>query len=95
MGYTVLRMASNEVEEKDSTDTAALIDEAVTLLPPQQKKVYTLSRREGMKHQEIANELNISLETVKKHMVLALKFLKYRLRTHSSLFIIFITGFFF
>lgn len=91
---TVLRMAYNDQEEKDNVDAATLIDEAVEFLPPQQKKVYTLSRREGMKQQEIANELNISLETVKKHMVLALRFLKYRLRTNSSLFIFFMTGFF-
>lgn len=45
------------------------------LLPPQQKKIYTL-RSKGMKQAEIAKELNISAGTVKKHMYLALRFLK-------------------
>ena len=85
---SVLRNASNEVEEMDTIDRDSLIDEAVTLLPPQQKKVYTLSRRDGLKQQEIARELNISLETVKKHMVLALRFLKYHIRTNISLFLL-------
>ncbi len=86
---SVLRNASNDVEEMDTIDRGSLIDEAVTLLPPQQKKVYTLSRRDGLKQQEIARELNISLETVKKHMVLALRFLKYHIRTNISLFLLF------
>lgn len=89
---TVLYHASNNVEEATTIDTGNLIDEAVELLPPQQKKVYTLSRRDGMKQQEIASELNISLETVKKHMVLALRFLKNNLRTHIGLFILFMAG---
>ncbi len=91
---TVLQHASNNVEEATTIDTGNLIDEAVELLPPQQKKVYTLSRRDGMKQQEIASELNISLETVKKHMVLALRFLKNNLRTHIGLFIFSLAGLF-
>ena len=91
---TVLHQASNNVEETNTTDTGNLIDEAVELLPPQQKKVYTLSRRESMRQKEIARELNISLETVKKHMVLALRFLKNYMRTHIGHFILFMVGFF-
>ena len=91
---SVLHHASNNVEETATIETGNLIDEAVELLPPQQKKVYTLSRRDGMKQAEIARELNISLETVKKHMVLALRFLKNYLRTHIGLFILFMAGFF-
>lgn len=46
---------------------------AIDNLPPQQKKVYTLSRVNGLKHEEIARELNISLSTVKNHMTQALQ----------------------
>lgn len=91
---TVLQQASNNVEETTTIDTGNLIDEAVELLPPRQKKVYTLSRQDGMKQEEIARELNISLETVKKHMVLALRFLKNYLRTHIGVFIFSLAGLF-
>jgi len=91
---TVLHHAVNNAWETDSIDTGQLIDEAVELLPPQQKKVYTLSRREGIRQEQIARELNISLETVKKHMVLALRFLKNHLRTYIGLFTLLMTGFF-
>jgi RNA polymerase sigma-70 factor (family 1) len=84
----VLRLAANDQNETDSTiNTSELIDQAIALLPPQQKKVYLLSRREGLHQEEIAAALNISLETVKKHMVLALRFLKNHLRTHIGIFL--------
>jgi RNA polymerase sigma-70 factor (family 1) len=52
------------------------IDKAVNKLPPQQQKVYLLSRNERLKYEEIATVLNISAETVKKHMKLALRSIK-------------------
>lgn len=45
-----------------------LVEEAVRQLPSQQQKVWILSRRRGMKHTEIAMEMNISRETVKKYV---------------------------
>lgn len=45
---------------------------AVTQLPPQQKKVFELSRLEGLKHEQIAERLHISRETVKKHIMQAM-----------------------
>ena len=45
-------------------------------LTPRQKKVFQLSREEGLSHDEIAKELNISVNTVKKHIGNALAFLK-------------------
>ncbi len=90
----VLQQAINDDEDIISTNIGNLIDEAVELLPPQQKKVYIFSRRDGLKQEEIARELNISLQTVKKHMVLALRFLKNNLRSNIGMFILFFTGFF-
>lgn len=49
-----------------------LIDEAITLLPPQQKKAWQLSREEGLKYDEIAEKLQLSRETVKRHISLAM-----------------------
>jgi RNA polymerase sigma-70 factor (family 1) len=81
---TVLRLALDDADDLSLTDTGKLIDEAVELLPPRQKNVYLLSRREGISQEAIAQQLNISHETVKKHMVLALRFLKNHLRAHIN-----------
>ncbi|MDB4926029.1 RNA polymerase sigma factor [Mucilaginibacter sp.] len=53
-----------------------LIDNAVDRLPPQAKKVYLFSRHERLKYDEIAILLNISPETVKKHIQYAVNSIK-------------------
>jgi RNA polymerase sigma-70 factor (family 1) len=57
--------------EPEDSVPLGLIDEAIDRLPPQQKKVYLLSRRERKKYSEIAEQLGISRETVKKYLQLA------------------------
>ncbi len=54
----------------------SLIDDAIDKLPEQAKRVYLLSRHERLKHEEIAKKLNISPETVKKHVQYAVNFIK-------------------
>lgn len=46
---------------------------AIDRLPPQCKKVFLLSRHEGLKQQEIADQLGISIKTVKNHITYALR----------------------
>ena len=50
----------------------AEIDKIIESLPPQCKAVYKLSRNEDLKNREIAEELNISIKTVEKHITKAL-----------------------
>ncbi len=53
-----------------------LIEQAIDHLPEQQQKIYRLSRHERLKYTEIAKELQLSPETVKKHIYLATKTIK-------------------
>lgn len=52
--------------------TLAIIEQ----LPPQQKKVFNLSRFKGFSHREIAEQLSLSERTVEVHIRLALQFIK-------------------
>lgn len=52
------------------------IQQAISNLTPAQRRVFLLSRRDGLKQAEIAEKLGISLSTVKTHMVDALKQLR-------------------
>lgn len=61
------------------------LNEVVKKLPPQQRLVYILSREQGLKHEEIATKLNLSISTVKNHMVQALKTIKEFLRNNMEL----------
>lgn len=50
--------------------------EAVSLLPPQRKKVYQLSREQDMTHDQIAVQLNLSRNTINNHIVEAQRFIR-------------------
>lgn len=53
-----------------------LLDGVLDKLPERQREVFKLSRFEGLTHQQIAEALNVSPNTVKNHMVQALKTIK-------------------
>lgn len=55
---------------------------AIEKLPPVRKKVFKMSRFEGLTYQEIAINLQISKNTVKDHIAIALIFLKTHLQTY-------------
>lgn len=72
-----LQPVANPVEEQLlSRENELRLREAVDQLPPRQKLIFTLSRHKGLKHEEIADELQISRHTVKTHLVQALKALR-------------------
>jgi RNA polymerase sigma-70 factor (ECF subfamily) len=58
-------------------------------LTPRQKEIYHLSREEGLSHDEIAKKLDISVNTVKKHMVNTLAFLKSQIDSNLSINLLF------
>lgn len=57
-------------------EVQAAIQKIVDQLTPSQRKVFLLSREQGLKQEDIAKELGISIMAVKKHMVDALRFLR-------------------
>jgi RNA polymerase sigma-70 factor (family 1) len=54
-------------------ERAMQVAEAVDQLSPQQKLIFSLNRDSGLKNEEIAHQLNLSPNTVKTHMVTALR----------------------
>jgi len=53
-------------------DCESLVSTIVEQLPPQQKRIYSLSREEGLNYEEISQRINISPNTVRNHLVKAL-----------------------
>jgi RNA polymerase sigma-70 factor (ECF subfamily) len=82
-------------EEIADTDEASIqhkelkqtIAKALDLLPEQCRRVFQLSRYEELKYKEIADLLGISVNTVEKHMVKALKRLRVQLEDYLPLFV--------
>lgn len=64
----------SSIENKLHEDELNIIyDLAVNQLPPQRKRIFKMSREEGLSYKEIGEYLNISPNTVKEHMSLAMK----------------------
>jgi RNA polymerase sigma-70 factor, ECF subfamily len=61
---------------------------AIDKLPAQCKKIFELSRSEGLKYSEIATTLNISVKTVETQMSRALKSLRYELSEYLTVIIL-------
>ena len=61
------------------------IQEAVAQLPPKRQMVFRLCREENKSYDEVSNELGISRNTVKEHMVLAMKNITEYLKVHSGI----------
>jgi RNA polymerase sigma-70 factor (ECF subfamily) len=59
--------------EIDFKEVEKFFHEAIENLPQRQKQVFILSREHGLKQEEIAQQLNVSVTTVKAHMKLALR----------------------
>ncbi len=67
-----------------SLDYEKIVQEALTKLSPQRRLVYLLSRKDGLKHEEIAIRLNLSKNTVKNHLVDALRHIRAHLGKETS-----------
>ncbi len=65
-----------------------ITDDLINKLPPQQRLIFQMSRSHGFSYEEIAEKLNISKNTVKYHLVTALKALKQHLIKHGVLYFI-------
>ena len=57
----------------DYRETLKMLDQVVEMLPLQQKTVYRLCHRDGLKYDEAARQMDISPATVHYHMKLALQ----------------------
>ncbi|MGD9558508.1 MAG: RNA polymerase sigma factor [Mangrovibacterium sp.] len=67
----------NRTEEKiDYQSLLELVEDLIDRLPPRQREVIILKKKNGLPVKEIAELLDISPRTVEKHLSEALKFLK-------------------
>lgn len=65
------------------------IDTLIAQLPDQRKIIFTMSRVEGLTHEEIAQKLSLSTRTVENQVYRALSFLKQHIDSKYILYLVF------
>lgn len=92
----VLESSYQEIDPEQhyiEVDLIKRIEKSIDSLPAKRQEIFRLSREQGLKYKEIAEELNISIKTVEAQMGLALKHLRDDLKEFSnhliSLFLLF------
>ncbi|MHA4811806.1 RNA polymerase sigma factor [Flavitalea flava] len=70
-------------QQLEANEMLRIINTAINRLPPQKKLIYHLSREKGLSYQEIAEKLHLSPNTVKNHLVEAMKLLRSYLKDHA------------
>lgn len=65
-------------------ESRQVLQQAIHQLPEQQRKVYELSRDQGLTYEEIALQLSISKSTVRNHMIRALQFIRQQVQNHTD-----------
>lgn len=95
MNKVTMKLTAFEVAEKiavpgedfETKDLLEYIWKLVSLLPPRQQEVFTMSRKQQLSNKEIAEQLSITEKAVERNLYLSLKFIKKNL----NLFILFMT----
>lgn len=77
-----------------SSDLEKIYQQKLSELSPQRRKVYQMSREENKTYSEIAEDLNLSVNTVENYMVASLSFFRKHLKEHVDLTLILIISFF-
>jgi len=83
--------SSGSTAADDPVETLELqnkIDDIVGKLPPERKKIFQMSRYEGLKYKEIAEQLGLSVKTVEAQMGKALKTLRENLAEYLVILVL-------
>lgn len=75
--------STNKLEEKEINK---IVQQTLSSLPQRCGTIFKMSRFEGLKYQEIAQKLSISIKTVEANMGKALKAFRHNLKDYMCLF---------
>lgn len=86
---TIEETAPNPEEDLDARELQKLINEGVNLLPDRQKEAWKLTRQANLTYGEVAEQMGLSKNTVKVHLLKAMNSLRAYIREHSDDLLIF------
>lgn len=75
-------------QELDYKEIVDILDEGLGLLTDQQRMVYTLCHRDGLKYEEAARQMNVSPATIHYHMKLVLSIIRKYLKKNAVTYLV-------
>ena len=81
----MLALQHTHEDELIEKELQKLYQQAIAQLPPQRKRIYTLSRDQHYSYEEIAGEMGLSKNTVRNQMADAIQSIRRYIATHSDL----------
>ena len=85
---------SDESESPESGLEAEQLRQTIArtaaVMPPQRRTIFALSRQENLSRQEIARRLGVSVRTVDKHLELALREIRLRVKDFQWVLLLFL-----
>ena len=76
-------------EDEDELSQDEKLERILSVLPPKCKEIFLLSKLHGLKYQEIAEKLDLSVKTVENQMGKALKLVREQVRTGIFMLVFF------
>lgn len=83
--FAAENLSGSNDESSDDERTMALVNEAIALLPDKCRKIFKLSRFEGLLYDEIAEYLKVSRKTVENQMTIAFQKLRQYINDSKAL----------
>lgn len=79
-------LSANSITDKlETKELSLIVQQAVDALPTKRKEIYLLSRQQGLSHQQIAERLELSANTVANQMGISLKFIRTYINSKTGL----------
>jgi len=78
--FNFYALSQFDPEQMDVEAVERLVENTISELPEQCRKVFELSRYDGLKYKDIADKMGISIKTVETHISHALKILRVTLK---------------
>lgn len=80
--HTGRQKVTTPVDELNAKELNLLIEETIRQLPERTREIFRMNRYQGLKYQEIAEKLSISVKTVEANMGKALKLFRKNLNEY-------------
>jgi RNA polymerase sigma-70 factor (family 1) len=81
-------VSDNAIEKLETKELSLIISKAVEALPERRKEIYRLSREQGLNHQQIAEKLQLSTNTVANQIGISLKFIREFINKETGLSVV-------